>query len=152
MPPGHILQHLPWGLWGSVLLKNIIYIWKSTTLNKMAFSKFWLDAFGGMMGVGGGYFPSNHFRLLKRALAPPISNRINPFRSFYDNSFDTKCPGTENKKINNTLCQHRSLLRQRDWAAFDNTQYTCELYKYKPWALKEASRTILNIFLKIYIH
>ena len=50
MPPGHNLKPLPWGLWGSVLLKNIFSIWKSTTLNKMTISKFWLDVFGGMMG------------------------------------------------------------------------------------------------------
>jgi len=37
-----------------------------------------------------------------------VSNWIGPFRSFYDNTFDTKCPGL--KQINNTLCQYRSLL------------------------------------------
>jgi len=31
----------------------------------------------------------NHFRLLKRTLDLSISSRMSPFRSFYDNSFDT---------------------------------------------------------------
>jgi hypothetical protein len=39
---------------------------------------------------------------------------------FYDNFFDTKCPGLKEKKIdNNILCQHGSLLRQRYCAAYD---------------------------------
>jgi hypothetical protein len=53
MPSGHNLKPLPRGFWGSVLLKKIFSIWKLTTLNKMAISKFLLDVFGGMMGVGG---------------------------------------------------------------------------------------------------
>ena len=57
--------------------------------------------------------PSNHFRLLNRALTLSISNRKSPFRSFYNNSFDTKWPGLKKKK----LCPHRSLLRQRYGAA-----------------------------------
>ena len=52
MPPGHSLKSLPLGLWRSVLLKNIFSIWKSTTLNKMAISKFGLDVLGGRMGGG----------------------------------------------------------------------------------------------------
>ena len=53
LPPGHNLKPLPWGLLGSDLLKNIFSIWKSTTLNKMVISKFWLDVFREMVGVEG---------------------------------------------------------------------------------------------------
>ena len=53
MPPGHNLQPLPLGLWGSILLKNISFIWKSITLSKMAFLKFCLDVFGELVGVEG---------------------------------------------------------------------------------------------------
>ena len=68
---------------------------------------------------GGGLLPSNHFRLLKRALAIPICNRMSPFRTFYNNSFDTKCPGMEKKKQKTTQCPHRSLLKRRYRAAYD---------------------------------
>jgi hypothetical protein len=54
--------------------------------------------------------------------APPISNRMSPFRSFYDNSFHTKCPGLKKPK-NNTLCQHLSFLRQRYWTANESNVY-----------------------------
>jgi hypothetical protein len=64
-------------------------------------SKFSLDVLEGMMGVGGGglFVTLGHFRLLKRALPTLISNRMSPFRSFYDNSFNTKCPGMKKKLI-----------------------------------------------------
>jgi hypothetical protein len=38
---------------GECPLQNIIYVWKSTTLNQMVFSKFWLDVFREMVGVVG---------------------------------------------------------------------------------------------------
>jgi hypothetical protein len=111
MSIGHNLQPLPWGLWGSILLKNKIYIWKSTPLSKIAIEKFWLDVFGEMVGMER-VLVANNFRLLKRAQATPISNRM----SLYDNFFDAKCPGLRPRK-KNTLCQRRSLLRQRYCAA-----------------------------------
>jgi hypothetical protein len=77
--------------------------------------------------VEGVLVASNHFQLLKRAQSTPISNRMSPFRSFYDNSFDTKCPGLR-PKIYNTLCQHRSLLRQRYRAAYDKLPTNCSGY------------------------
>ena len=65
----------------------------------MAISKFWLDVFGEIMGVsgGGGWSPSNHFWLLKRAVVLSVYNRMNPFWIFYDNSFYTMCPGLKLK-------------------------------------------------------
>jgi hypothetical protein len=35
---------------------------------------------------------------IKMAQAATISNRSSPFRSFCDNSFNTKCPGLKEKK------------------------------------------------------
>ena len=61
----------------------------------MAISKFWLDVFGGMMGVGGGLVALQSLSTIKNCIATSISNRMGPFRSFYDNSFDTKCPAEE---------------------------------------------------------
>jgi hypothetical protein len=69
----------------------------------MCISKIWLNVFGEIVGVGGGELPSNHFRLLKSALAFLISNRMSPFWIFYDNSFDTKCPGMKQKNNNNIV-------------------------------------------------
>ena len=66
----------------------------------MAISKFWLNVFEEMVG----YLPSNHFWLLKRELALSIFNRVSPLRSFYDNSFDTKCPNLSKEK-----CAHVAL-------------------------------------------
>ena len=60
-------------------------------------SYIWLDVFGGMMDVGGGLVALQSVLTIKRALATPISNRMSPFRSFYDKSFDTKCLGMEKK-------------------------------------------------------
>ena len=41
-------------------------------------------------GRGGGLFPSNHFQLIKRALALSISNRTSIFRSFYDSDWPSQ--------------------------------------------------------------
>ena len=56
-----------------------------------------LDIFGELMDIGGGWFPSSKFRLLKRALEVAISNRISHLRCFY-NSFYTMYPGLKPKK------------------------------------------------------
>ena len=69
-----------------------------TTLNKVAISKFWLDVFGEVIEVGEGELVALH----------------ELFWSSYEISFYKKCPGIKN---NNTLCPHRSLLRQRYRAA-----------------------------------
>ena len=53
-----------------------------TSLNKMAVSKFWLDAFWKLMGMGGVLLPSNNFWLIKRALALSIPNQIESFLKF----------------------------------------------------------------------
>ena len=52
MSPGLNLQPLPWGhRWGGVVfLKYVIDL--STTLNKITVSKFWLDVYWGVVGVG----------------------------------------------------------------------------------------------------
>ena len=52
----------------------------------------------GSGGRGRGLVAPNHFRLLKRALALSISNRLSPFRSSYDSAFDTKYSGQKKKK------------------------------------------------------
>ena len=46
----------------------------------MAVSKFWLNVFGGMVALGRGL----------------VALQLN-FQIFYDNSFDTKCPGLNKK-------------------------------------------------------
>ena len=76
MPPRHISQPLPWVL-GGVILKDIIsgafnYVEQYGYL-KILFGCFWTNG-----GLGRGV---------------PIE------RSFYDNSFDTKCPGLKEKKL-----------------------------------------------------
>ena len=80
------MKPLPWGLTGSVLLKNIFSIWKSTTLNKMAISEFWLDVFGEMMGVGGGLVALQSLSTIKEGTSPLICNRMSLFWSFYENA------------------------------------------------------------------
>ena len=54
------------------------------------------------MSVEGG-LPSNHLQILKRAVELAISNRMNLFHIFYDNSFYTKFPC-----LKKPLCLHRS--------------------------------------------
>ena len=91
MPSGHTLKPLPRGLWGSVFLKNVFSIWKSTMLNKMAIWKFWLDVFGEMMGVGGrGLVALQSLSTIKKGTNPLISSRMSLFWSFYDNTFYKK--------------------------------------------------------------
>ena len=61
----------------------------------MAFSKFWLDVFGELMGVGWGLGPSQSLFNLKKALKLSLSYarlRICSLRSFYD-YFYAKCHG-----------------------------------------------------------
>ena len=55
------------------------------------------------MGVGGGgNLPSDHFRIIKKALVLPISSRMSRFCSFYDETFykNLICP----KGINYDPC------------------------------------------------
>ena len=118
MPPGHNLKPLPWGLWGSVLLKNIISILKSTTLNKMAISKFWLDVFGEMVGVEEVLVAFQSLSTIKKGTSHSNFQSNEPFSKFLRQLLRYEVPWY-GKKINNTLCQHRSLLRQRDCAAYD---------------------------------
>jgi hypothetical protein len=63
----------------------------------MAISKFLLDVFGEMVGVEGVLAVFQSLSAIKRVQALRISNRLCPFRSFYDNSFNTKCPGQKKK-------------------------------------------------------
>ena len=112
-------------------LKTLVLgLWAGLNPQRHSFSTFqlrwtrWLSQNFDLMCLGKwwawkrGWLTSNHFhfRLSKGTLAPSISNLKCPFRSPYDNFFYTKCPGL---KRNCTLCQHRSLLRQRYCAAYD---------------------------------
>jgi len=65
----------------------------STTLKKIAISKFWSEVSGEMMGVRG-HSASVHFRLFKRALALSIFSRIVSFWSDNDHTFNKNllCP------------------------------------------------------------
>ena len=74
----------------------------------MVITNFWLDMFWEMAGVEGLLVALQSLSLLKRALDPSIYNRISPFRNFYDNSFNTKCPGLDNKIII-VRCAHIAL-------------------------------------------
>jgi hypothetical protein len=51
-----------------------------------------------MVGVGEGLFALQSLSTIKKVTSPLIPNQMSPFRSFCDNSFDTKCPGAEQKK------------------------------------------------------
>ena len=70
MPSGHNLKPLPLGFWGSVLVKNIFSIGKSTTLNKMAVSKFLLDVFGEKVSVRGGLVALKSLSTIKKGTSP----------------------------------------------------------------------------------
>ena len=53
----------------------------------MAISKFWLDAFRGIMGVGGGLGALQSLSTIKKGTSPLNFHSNEPFWSFYDNSF-----------------------------------------------------------------
>jgi len=55
--------------WGVVILKDIISD-LSIALNKIAVSKFWLDMFGEMVGVGGGLVAHQWFSTIKKGTSP----------------------------------------------------------------------------------
>ena len=59
----------------------------SITLNKIDASKFWLDVFGEMVGVGAGLVTFQSLLTIKSVLALSISNRVSLFRSFWDNKW-----------------------------------------------------------------
>ena len=63
------LQPLPWGFGGFIILKNIISD-LTTTLNKIAVSKSWLEGFGEIMGVGGALFVLQSLLTIKKGTDP----------------------------------------------------------------------------------
>jgi hypothetical protein len=74
-----------------------ISIWKSTTLNKMAISKFSLDVFQEKGGVEGVLVGFQSLSTIKKGTSHSNFQLNEPFRSFYDNFFDTKCPDLKEK-------------------------------------------------------
>ena len=89
MPQGITYNPCPEGC-GFVILKDIIFE-PLATLNKMVLSKFRLDVFAEMVGVGGGLVALQSFWTIKKAtLASSISNRMSLFRSFYDNKWPSQ--------------------------------------------------------------
>ena len=76
--------------WEAVILEDII----STPFNyveRNGYLNFFLGCVWGDGGLGeGGSSPSNHFWLLKRALALSISNQMSCFRNFIDNKWPSQ--------------------------------------------------------------
>ena len=54
MSPGHTLKLLPWGLWGAVILKDIIPEPFNYAEQNSYLKIIWLVVFGEVVGVGGG--------------------------------------------------------------------------------------------------
>ena len=109
MRPGHNLKPLPWELWGSVLLRNIISIRKSTTLNKMAIWKFLLDVFREMVGVEGVLVAFQSLLTLKKGTRTvDFQSNEPPFEVYTTTPSILSAPGK--KIINCTLCQHWSYM------------------------------------------
>jgi hypothetical protein len=123
----HLQIHNFWTFqpcWTKWLSSSKTYFLSGNQLRwKMPISKFWLDVLGEMVGIEGMLVAFQSLLTIKKVLVIPIFNRMNPFRSFYDSSFDTKFPG-KNKKINNTLLQHRSLLRQCYCAVYETLYFS----------------------------
>ena len=84
-PQGITYNPCPEDSGGSVLLKGIIS-WTLNCVEQNSHLKI-LICLGKWWAWKGCFLPSNHFRLLKRALAISISNQMSPFWSFYDNTF-----------------------------------------------------------------
>jgi hypothetical protein len=131
MPPGKKLKPLPWGVWGSFLLKNIFSIWKPTTLNKMAISKFLLDVFGEIVGVEGVLVAFQSLSTIKKGTRHSNFLSNEPFSMFLRQLLRYEVPWPKKKiyKINNSFCQRRSLLRHCYCAAYD---YQCLLKVFIP--------------------
>jgi hypothetical protein len=84
-----------------------------------------------------------------RGRGVPISNRMSSFPSFYDISFDTKCPGLKKK---DALCQHSFLLTQRDCAAYDTIATVFQWLRNYPLVLECLGLGYFATTISFFIH
>ena len=72
--------------------------------------------------MGGGLFSLQSLSDIKKSISPFYFQSNEPFSKFLRQRLRHEVPwyGKRKQKINNTLRQHRSLLRQRDCTAYDS--------------------------------
>ena len=82
IPPGHILQPLPWGLWGvCVILKNIIS-WPFNYVEQNGYLNISIGLLGEILGVGGGFVALQTLPTIKKDTNPFSFQSNEPFSKF----------------------------------------------------------------------
>ena len=113
MPEGHNLQPLSWRLWGGGCHpQRHNFQTLQSRWTKLPYQNVGRKYLGKWWELGGGDSSSDDFRLLKKAIALWISNRMGPFWSFYNNAFykNLICPPGINNKFSPEGCGGRGVI------------------------------------------
>ena len=105
----------------------------------MAVLKFWLDVFGETVGVEGVLAAFQSLLTIKKGTSYSNFQSNEPFSKFLRQLLRYELPWYGKKNNNNTLCQHCSLLRHLDCAAYDNI-LNCLMLFYLPLFIRKIRK------------